>query len=202
MLGSVPQPQTRPSLLERLRDPQDEAAWADFEAVYGDLVLRYCARCGLQATDADDVRQIAFLKLMRSLKGFRYDPARGRFRDYFYQVVRSAIIDRASRGGAGGRGGAASGAAPPEPAVDAPEDETWRQEWEQFHLKRAWAHMERAVEPRTLQVFQALLAGHPVRIAAAQFGMTEDAVEKVRQRIRTRLCQRIEAQVREEDGVS
>ena len=188
-------PQTSPSLLERLRDTADADAWMRFESTYGDLVLRYCARRGMQASDADDVRQISFLKLMRSLQQFRYDRGRGRFRDYFYQVVRSAIADRAS-----GRREAPAPVAPTAEMDDI--DEAWRQEWEQFHLQRAWTALERAVEPRTLEVFRRLLDGASVREAARQFDMTEDAVEKIRQRVRTRLRERIEAQIREEDGVA
>ncbi|MFG0286434.1 MAG: RNA polymerase sigma factor [Phycisphaerales bacterium JB039] len=187
-------PQTRPSLLERLRDTADADAWVRFESAYGDLVLRYCARRGMQASDADDVRQIAFLKLMRSLQGFRYDRGRGRFRDYFYQVVRSAIADRAA-GRREAPGDLASTVIEP-----AEIDEAWRQEWEQFHLQRAWTSLERAVEPRTLEVFRRLLDGASVREAARQFDMAEDAVEKIRQRVRSRLRERIEQQVREEDG--
>ncbi len=45
---------TRPSLLERVRDPANDAAWAEFDRSYGELILRYCHRCGLQHSDAED----------------------------------------------------------------------------------------------------------------------------------------------------
>ena len=44
---------TQPSLLSRVRDLADHAAWREFDAKYRDLILGYCRRRGLQASDAD-----------------------------------------------------------------------------------------------------------------------------------------------------
>src|SRR5215212_4464872 len=41
-------PTTRPSLLVRLRDPQDERAWAEFVGIYTPLVYRLARRKGFQ----------------------------------------------------------------------------------------------------------------------------------------------------------
>jgi hypothetical protein len=37
-------PPTRPSLLVRIRDPRDDAAWAEFVDIYGPLVYDYGRR--------------------------------------------------------------------------------------------------------------------------------------------------------------
>ncbi len=67
---------TRPSLLRRLRDPQDHDAWREFDARYGELVLRYCLSRGLQHSDGEDVRQMVMLSLSRTLRSFEYSPRR------------------------------------------------------------------------------------------------------------------------------
>jgi hypothetical protein len=36
---------TRISLLDRVRDPADQAAWRAFDIRYGELILTYCAGC-------------------------------------------------------------------------------------------------------------------------------------------------------------
>jgi RNA polymerase sigma-70 factor (ECF subfamily) len=48
---------TQPSLLVRLRDPADEAAWVTLVSTYLPLVYGYCRKCGLQDADAADVAQ-------------------------------------------------------------------------------------------------------------------------------------------------
>ncbi len=47
---------TRPSLLTRVRNPDDHKAWREFESRYGDLITRYCRSVRLQHSDAEDVR--------------------------------------------------------------------------------------------------------------------------------------------------
>ena len=51
-------PETRESLLIRLADAADAAAWDEFVAIYRPMILRLGLRKGLQATDADDLAQL------------------------------------------------------------------------------------------------------------------------------------------------
>lgn len=53
-------PETRASLIVRLRDVADVAAWDEFVAIYGPLVYRLAIRQGLQAADAEDVEVADF----------------------------------------------------------------------------------------------------------------------------------------------
>ena len=46
---------TRASLLSRVRDPENDAAWREFEATYRDLIIRYCRARALQVADAAQV---------------------------------------------------------------------------------------------------------------------------------------------------
>src|SRR3954469_2676729 len=90
---------THPSLLERLRDAGDAAAWREFDRRYGELIVRYARARGLQQADAEDVRQAVLLSLSRSMPRFEYSPARGRFRHYLGRVVRNAVSRWGSRRG-------------------------------------------------------------------------------------------------------
>lgn len=82
---------TRPSLLLRLRNPQDAESWAAFVDVYGPLVFGHCRKRGLQHQDAEDVTQKVFAQVAQSIRGFQYDPAVGRFRDWLGTAVRNAV---------------------------------------------------------------------------------------------------------------
>ena len=50
-------PETRPSLLVRLRDPPDEQAWGEFVEIYEPLVYRLARRRGFQDADARELVQ-------------------------------------------------------------------------------------------------------------------------------------------------
>ena len=51
------EPTTRASLVLRLRDPEDGAAWAEFVEIYEPLIYRLAARKGFQHADAQDLLQ-------------------------------------------------------------------------------------------------------------------------------------------------
>jgi RNA polymerase sigma-70 factor (ECF subfamily) len=83
---------TRTSLLERLRNPADQVAWADFVRRYGQQIYRWCRRWDLQTADAEDLTQIVLTKLAEKMSTFRYDPARS-FRAYLKTLTHHAWCD-------------------------------------------------------------------------------------------------------------
>lgn len=196
------EPSTHPSLIERLGDPADGDAWREFESRYGDLLVRYARRRGLQAADAEDVRQMVLQSLARSLPGFRYRPELGRFRDYLGRAARNAafrVIGRPS-----GRAAALSddelNALPDERADDP--DELWEREWMEHHLRRALRVLRRSFDPTSMEIFDQLLAGSTAAEVAGSFGTSAQAVHKVKQRVRLRLRELLASQLADEETVA
>jgi RNA polymerase sigma-70 factor (ECF subfamily) len=150
----------------------------------------------MQASDAEDVRQMTMMRLVRTLPRFAYDPARGRFRDYLYRVVRSATGDVVGR--PSGRPAAVDMDMDVLAGAEAP-DGLWEQEWVDHHYRLAMTTVRATIEPRSVQAFERLLGGQTVEAVAESMGMTTDGVHKLKQRMRDRLRALIEAQVREED---
>ncbi len=72
-------PNTRPSLLARIRDPQDEQAWAEFVEIYEPLVYRLARRKGFQDADAVELTQDVFVAVAAAIGRWDADPARGCF---------------------------------------------------------------------------------------------------------------------------
>lgn len=83
---------TRPSLLLRIRDPQDADSWSNFVDLYSPLLQRYARKRGLQEADAADVTQDVLVQLAKSIRSFEYQPERGRFRDWLGTVVRHRVL--------------------------------------------------------------------------------------------------------------
>src|SRR6516162_10117143 len=84
-------PPTRASLLVRLRDPQDEAAWAQFVDLYGPLIYGYARKQGLQDADAADLSQEVLGSVAGAVGRLEYDPARGAFRNWLFTIVRRKL---------------------------------------------------------------------------------------------------------------
>jgi RNA polymerase sigma factor (sigma-70 family) len=86
-------PHTSVTLLGLLRNPEDQRAWGEFAARYGGAIQSWCLAQGLQPSDADDVTQQLLAEIHRKIRKFRYDPGRGRFRDYLKVITRNACRD-------------------------------------------------------------------------------------------------------------
>ena len=84
-------------------------------------------------------------------------------------------------------------------AIDRQEQALWEREWMHHHLRLAMQTLRATFEPRSLDVFGRLMDGDPIDHVAAAFGMTTDAVHKVKQRVRRRLRELVAAQCRQED---
>jgi RNA polymerase sigma factor (sigma-70 family) len=84
-------PQTRPSLLLRLRDMDDASAWREFVRLYTPLVFGHCTRHGLQEADAADVAQEVMRVAAQAMPEFEYDPQRGKFRGWLLQTTRHRL---------------------------------------------------------------------------------------------------------------
>lgn len=193
-------PTTHPSLLSRLRSCSDSAAWREFDARYGDLVVRYCRSRGLQYSDAEDVRQHVMFSLARALPHFHYSRERGTFRGYLGQVVHRAVIDFQQRRRPTRHDVPVESVGYiPAPHNGHDHDGLWEREWITHHYRLAMNNLRATYEPKSIEAFQLLLAGESVHEVAQRFGMTEQAVHKVKQRIRDRLREMIAAQLRQED---
>lgn len=185
---------TRASLLSRVRNASDEAAWREFDALYHDLLIRFCRRRGLQEVDAADVVQTVMTNLVKALPGFVYDRQRGRFRDYLYRCTGNAIARWAAERNRPDRPNGEG------PALDKADEETdWEAEWMAHHYRLAMKTIRKTFEPRSVEIFDRSIAGETVAELAGAMKISEQAVHKVRQRIKARMEELIAAQIAEED---
>src|SRR5262249_20847938 len=86
-------------------------------------------------------------------------------------------------------------------APDDAESAAWDQEWIAHHYRLAMEAVRRTFEARSVEIFNRSIAGTTVRELGAGYERSEQAVHKVRQRIKARMEELIAEQVREEDGV-
>lgn len=84
------------TLLERLKEPSDQEAWARFVRLYTPLLFAWARQHGLQAADAADLIQEVFTTLVRKLPEFSYDPRKS-FRSWLRTVTLNLWRDRCRR---------------------------------------------------------------------------------------------------------
>ena len=77
------------SLLERLRRPDEQAAWNQFVELYTPLLYAWTRRLGLRPEEAADLVQDLFVLLVEKLPQFRYDPQRS-----FHAWLRTVFLNK------------------------------------------------------------------------------------------------------------
>jgi RNA polymerase sigma-70 factor (ECF subfamily) len=178
---------TSPTLLGRLAaSPTDQAAWGEFVDRYGPQILGWCARWGLQPSDAQDVTQNILLELARQMGGFRYDPS-GSFRGWLKTVAYRAWVKFVEARKRPGLGSGDSAVAALLDSVEAGDDLVGRldEEGERELLERAMALVRLRVKPTTWEAFRLLaiegLSGNEV---AGRLGMKVGAVFVAKSNVR------------------
>ncbi len=87
---------TRSSLLNRLRDWEDQASWREFFNTYWKFIYSVAIRSGLSDQEAEDVVQETVLSIARRCRT-GYDPAKSSFKGWLMHVTRLRIMDQLRR---------------------------------------------------------------------------------------------------------
>lgn len=90
---------TRVTLIDKLKDPENSSAWQDFHDLYGNLIIGWACRLGASRDLAQDILQESMITLLRLMQTFEYDTSRGSFRAFLKTISRRRTIDAFRREG-------------------------------------------------------------------------------------------------------
>jgi len=188
-------PDTRPSLLLRVRDANDGDAWDEFAAIYRPVILRLARIKGMQDADADDLAQQVLLAVSHAVERWKPDASRGRFRTWLHTVANNAILNALTRGI---RDRAAADESIDDllqqcPDRDGPDSDLLRTEYRREIFSRAAQQIRTEFTDETWNSFWlTAVDGVDVDVAAVQLGRTRGSVYASRSRVMKRLKQKVE----------
>lgn len=182
-------PDTRQSLIARLHDAGDAAAWVEFCSIYEPTTFRIARKYGLQDADAREVTQEVLLIVSRKIQNF--DLSRdGRFRGWLSRIARNATIDLLRRRNATAVGGSDFAKRLSEVPHSVAQDEGEEFEIEARRQQFRWAadQVRHLVSSKTWQAFwMSAVEGKPGEQVAKQLGMSVGAVYVARCRTLARV---------------
>ena len=197
---------TRPSLLARLCDANDELAWAEFSAVYEPVIYRMVRSRGIQDADAREIVQEVLVSVSDTIERFDVNGS-GSFRGWLSRIARNATIDRMRtiQSRRETIGGSSVARAIEEASADTnrhnQSDQELSQEFDINHRRQLfrWAAGQvrcRTGEKNWIAFWQTAVESRAIGDVARQLGISEGAVYvarcRVLKRIRELVHQRLE----------
>jgi RNA polymerase sigma factor (sigma-70 family) len=184
---------TSATLLERLRDRADAAAWQRLVDLYSPLLSGWLRRHALQDADVDDLVQEVLMAVAREASQFQHSGRPGAFRHWLRTILANRLREfwRSRR-----LRPKATGDSDFTALLDQLEDpdsgisHLWDQEHDQHVVRRLLAMIEPQFAPSTWQAFRrVVLEGARPDVVAGELGLTVNAVFIAKSRVLQRLRQ-------------
>lgn len=190
---------TRTTLIQRLKNWQDESSWQQFFDTYWKLIYGVALKSGLNDAEAQDVVQETMISVARHMPGFTYDRKIGSFKGWLLNMTRWRITDQIRKRKALGQSfaeDAAAGSKKLEETIDPNSgnmEALWETEWERNLYDAATAKIKRQLDPQKYQIFDLYVKKEwsPEKVAEA-FGITVDQVYLTKHRVAELIKQEVE----------
>jgi RNA polymerase sigma-70 factor, ECF subfamily len=175
---------TSASLLQRLRQPNEEDAWTRFVKLYTPLLQFWSRRLGLQENDSADLLQDVFATLVQKLPEFCYNPESS-FRSWLRTMMLNRWRNRV-------RQRIPTPIEADHPALadlSAPDEEAFSEtEYRQHLVARALQLMQAEFPARMWKAcWEHVVVGRPAVEVAAELGVAAGTVYVAKARIMSRL---------------
>jgi len=185
---------TRATLLQRLKDWQDQASWEEFFETYWKLIYGFARKAELTEEEAQDVVQETMFAVAKHMPTFTYNPARGSFKGWLLNMARWRIIDQLRKrpplnikhrrlNESSKTTATDTVDAIPDPAAQSL-DRHWEVEWQTNLLEAALKNVKRRVDPQKYQLFDCYVKKEwDAQKVAATFGVSVNQVYQAKHRI-------------------
>jgi RNA polymerase sigma-70 factor (ECF subfamily) len=195
-MGMSRGPDTRASLLLRIRNPRDEQAWVEFQAIYEPLVYRLARRKGFQDADAHELTQEVLLAVANAIPRWDPDPARGSFRAWLFRIARNLMVNFLAREQRHPRGVGDTDFArwlEDQPAPDGAESAYFERECRRETFRWAAEQVRGEFHDVTWQAFwQTCVEGRGIPEVAKSLALSVGSVYVARSRVMARLREKIQ----------
>jgi RNA polymerase sigma factor (sigma-70 family) len=208
MTGDTPDAflQTRLSLIQRLKSRDDNESWQEFLNIYSRMLHNVALRSGLTEVEAQDAVQETVISMVKTMPGFKYDPAVCSFKTWLQLLARKRIADQfrkrvrvvVSLAAPGDPAGEEAESVPDPKSLD--RDAVWNAEWQKCIFDTAVQRVKGRASVEQFQIFDCyVLREWPLKRVVSTLGVSSAQVYLAKHRV-MRLIKR-EARRLEKQGV-
>jgi RNA polymerase sigma-70 factor (ECF subfamily) len=196
-------PATRITLIARLGDRADGAAWSEFVALYEPLIRRLAMSKGLQDADAGDLCQEVFRIVSGAIDRWDPDPALGSFRAWLSRITRNLLINFLTRQHGHTKGSGSTSVQElleAQPATDPAATAFYEAEYRWRLFEWVADQIRGEFTPSTWQAFwRTAVQGHAPAAVATELGLSLGALYVARSRVLARLRRSLDERSRSDD---
>ncbi len=189
-------PETRVSLLVRLRDRADHDAWREFLEIYEPVIYRLARARGLQDADARDLTQQVLIAVADKVPKWQTENRQGSFRGWLFRVARNLIVNliiHRQRHPIGSGSSRIQQLLDQHPAREGDDLSAFDFEYRRQLFHYAARQVRREFRSTTWSAFwQTCVEGRSVQQVAGELDLSAGAVYIARSRVMARLRRRIE----------
>jgi RNA polymerase sigma-70 factor (ECF subfamily) len=196
-----PSPETRASLLLRVRNPSDQEAWEEFVEIYRPVILRLARQKGMQDADAEDVAQLVLHSVAKAVERREHDPARARFRTWLHRVAHNAILNALARGkpDRGSGDSVQLAVLNQQEARSGPDSDLLRLEYRREVFRWAARQVRKEFHEDTWAAFwRTAVEGRAIEAVATELGKNRGSIYAARSRVMRRIQEKV-AEFEEEE---
>ena len=184
---------TRQTLLNRLKNWDDQESWREFFQLYWRLIHSIALKAGLTEPEAQDAVQETIISVAKTMPTFRYDPAKCSFKTWLWHLAQKRIADQFRK------------RPPPQRLADSPSsvstietsiierlpdpdsldlDAAWEQEWQKTVFEAAVERVRAQAGIEQFQIFDCyVLRNWPVKKVAAVLGLNATQIYLAKHRV-------------------
>jgi RNA polymerase sigma-70 factor (ECF subfamily) len=182
---------TRTTLLQRLKNWQDQSSWQDFFDTYWRLIYSGALKAGLNEAEAQEVVQETMISVAKHMPTFEYDRTIGSFKAWLLNMTRWRITDQlrkrrrlAAHDSFDDTDAGARMTGKMMDPVSECLDALWDAEWQKNLLDAAIDKVRRRLDPQKYQIFDFYVNKEwPAEDVAKAFGISIDQVYLAKHRV-------------------
>jgi RNA polymerase sigma-70 factor (ECF subfamily) len=181
---------TRLTLIERAKDPENEQAWQEFESYYHSFIRMVLRKMQLPHNDQEDLAQEVLIKLWQNLRNLQLDQDKAKFRTWLSVVIKNTVLNYLDSDKRREKREDVYRETLPEEAKQ--DIDAWIEaEWKQHMIDKVLKHLESFFSGQALSIFLMDLEGKSIDEISEQLDIKKNSIYVLRNRVKQRFMKEI-----------